>query len=229
MSDLQILTGLSISISGYSQLRCGLSVYHWQVLVYLTWFCSLTHLSCLTFLRNYLYDHPGERCWRLIGMGLLVAMLIIALLPTGNYNFRTDPADYAICSFQHIKPTGPVPDSNGLEYSSMIISVLLLALEFISRVFRLHRTLSIGVATRVRRQLSKVIRRRLRAFYQRCRGPPDPSRHHATTLRVLILYRPLLALFLAIRVISDLWSSMLLEVWFLTKLSYDLVHAVQIG
>jgi hypothetical protein len=30
MSDLQIVTGVSILISGYAQLRCGLSTYHWQ-------------------------------------------------------------------------------------------------------------------------------------------------------------------------------------------------------
>lgn len=58
MSDLQILTGISILISGYAQLECGLSCYHWQVLVYLAWFSSLTHLSCLTLLRNYLCQSP---------------------------------------------------------------------------------------------------------------------------------------------------------------------------
>ena len=30
MSDHQIVTGISILISGYVQLRCGLSVFHWQ-------------------------------------------------------------------------------------------------------------------------------------------------------------------------------------------------------
>jgi hypothetical protein len=30
MSDLQIVTGISILLSGYAQLRCGLSTYHWQ-------------------------------------------------------------------------------------------------------------------------------------------------------------------------------------------------------
>jgi hypothetical protein len=104
MSDLQILAGLSILISGYSQLRCGLSVCHWQILVYLTWFCSLTHLSCLTFLRNHLYNHRGERLWRLIGMGALIVMLIAAPLPTGKYGTQHSPAEYAICTFGDLSP-----------------------------------------------------------------------------------------------------------------------------
>ena len=86
MSDLQIITGLSILISGFALLRCGLQTYHWQILVYLAWFSSLTHLSCLTLLRNYLYNHPTERLWRLLGMGLIVVMLVGAILPTASFN-----------------------------------------------------------------------------------------------------------------------------------------------
>ncbi|KAF2712528.1 hypothetical protein K504DRAFT_206294 [Pleomassaria siparia CBS 279.74] len=33
MSDIQLLAGLSILISGFTQIRCGLSAYHWQKLV----------------------------------------------------------------------------------------------------------------------------------------------------------------------------------------------------
>jgi arginine exporter protein ArgO len=87
MSDLQIVTGLSILISGFSQLHCGLSTYHWQVLVYLAWFSSLTHLCCLTFLRNYLFNHPGQRLWRLVSMFVIVLMLVVALVPTGYFDW----------------------------------------------------------------------------------------------------------------------------------------------
>jgi hypothetical protein len=107
MSDLQILTGLSILISGYAQLRCGLSCYYWQVLVCLAWFSSLTHLSCLTALRNYLYHRPEERVWRVAAMGIIVIMLLVALVPTGSYNWTSIeypedsawPNDFAICYF----------------------------------------------------------------------------------------------------------------------------------
>lgn len=223
LSDLQILTGLSILISGYAQLHCGLSVYHWQILVYLTWFSSLTHLSCLTFLRNHLYNHPGERLWRLIGMGALVVMLIVALLPTGNYDSNSDPADYAICSFRQLGMNyehanysfSGIPE---LTYGSMIVSVLLMGLGFVSRVVRLHRSLAIGLVVAGRRYLSERGRRFLRLRYEKAKYPSDPSgasqgqSSRKTILKNLFFYRPLLGTYLAFRAVLDLWSSMIVEV-----------------
>jgi hypothetical protein len=108
MSDLQIVTGISILISGYAQLRCGISTYHWQVMVWLAWFSSLTHMACLTFLRNYLYTHPSERLWRLFGMLSIAGLLFVAMLPTFNFNLlqyndktmHPTPADQTICYFR---------------------------------------------------------------------------------------------------------------------------------
>lgn len=221
MSDIQILTGLSILTSGYTQLHCGLSVYHWQILVYLTWFCSLTHLSCLTFLRTHLHNHPGERWWRLLAMGLLVAMLIAALLPTGNYGARNDPANYAICSFGKLAPargaSGSTRAGNDaeLDYAAMIISVLLMGLGYVSRIVRLHPALSVGVAGGARRWMSGYARSWLRKVHEESRGEPDPSRHQAVTIKMFLVYRPLLAVFLSVRVVLDIWSSLALEVWWL--------------
>jgi len=223
LSDLQILTGLSILISGYAQLHCGLSVYHWQILVYLTWFSSLTHLSCLTFLRNHLYNHPGERLWRLVGMGALVVMLIVALLPTGNYNSNSDPAGYAICSFRQLgmieQQTGSsFSDDPVLAYASMIVSVLLVGLGFVSRIVRLHRSLTIGLVVASRRYLSERGRRFLRLRYEKAKYPSDPSGSsqgqsgRKTILKNLFFYRPLLGTYLAFRAVLDLWSSMIIEV-----------------
>ena len=116
MSDLQILTGISILVSGYMQLRCGIASYHWQVLVHLAWFSCLTHLSCLTFLRSYLYHRPGERTWRLSAMAILIILLLVAMVPTRNYIWTTwesdaislqpapRPSDYAICFFVRSDP-----------------------------------------------------------------------------------------------------------------------------
>ena len=51
LSDQQLVTGIALLASGYSQLSYGLSSYHWQLIVYLAWFSSLTHLTTLTALR----------------------------------------------------------------------------------------------------------------------------------------------------------------------------------
>lgn len=217
MSDAQILTGFSILISGYAQLRCGLSCYHWQLLVYLAWFSSVTHLACLTFLRHYLYIHPGERAWRLVLMGLFAAMLLVAMIPTGNYNWRgtpdidvwtgqvdsptPSPTDYAICYF------GKAQKTDLLTFTSMIISVLLIAFGYLSRVIRLHRILSVRVGAGTRRYVSERVRRWLQKVYNWCDVGNSPG-----GLKRLLIYRPLLALFLSVRVISDAWSSMFVEV-----------------
>src|ERR1700677_4250930 len=110
MSDLKLMTGFTILISGYTQLHCGLSTYHWQVLVYLAWFSSLTHLSCLTFLRSYLHRHPGERVARLVAMFLFVILLAVSIAITGGFDWafnedgsetQVSPADPTVC---YIRP-----------------------------------------------------------------------------------------------------------------------------
>jgi hypothetical protein len=219
MSDLQILTGISILISGYAQLRCGLSCYHWQLLVYLAWFSNLTNLACLTFLRHYLYIKPGERARRLIFIGFLALLLIVAMIPTGNYNWtsgfdgefdhsavfdeweRPQPTDYAICYFRRAKY------ADSLNFASMIISVLLVIFGFMARVVRLHKSLSIDIVGRARRATSERLRAYLRKIYNWCDVENSPN-----GLRRVFIYRPLLAIFVVSRVCLDAWSSMFIEV-----------------
>lgn len=37
LSDLNLVTGLGLLIAGYSQLSCGISAYHWQIMVFVSW------------------------------------------------------------------------------------------------------------------------------------------------------------------------------------------------
>jgi hypothetical protein len=214
MSDLQILTGISILISGYAQLRCGLSCYHWQLLVDLAWFSNLTHLACLTFLRNYLYINQGERAWRLIGMGVLVVMLLVAMVPTGNYNWGNgltnqdwdttilpQPSDYAICYFRRAQK------ADKLTFASMVISIVLVVFGFLSRVVRLHKSLSVGYVGNIRDAASKMCKAYLLKIYKWSDVEKSPN-----GLKRLFIYRPLLAVFLSFRVALDAWSSMFVEV-----------------
>ncbi|TQV90780.1 Glycosyl transferase, family 25 [Cordyceps javanica] len=138
MSDLQILTGYSILISGYLQLYCGLSAYHWQMLVYLAWFSSLTHLSCLTFLRSYLYHRRVERTWRLIAMGLLVAMLVFALIPTGNYSWKSDASIDDTQMFASDQKSGPGRHF-AVPMSRRFILAILAAVGFVWILLQSHR------------------------------------------------------------------------------------------
>lgn len=58
-SDQQLVTDIGILVSGFTQLLCSLSAYHWQVIVDLAWFSSLPHLTTLTALRAF-FSQPAN-------------------------------------------------------------------------------------------------------------------------------------------------------------------------
>lgn len=231
MSDTQLVTGFSILISGFVQLRQGLQSYHWLAIVDLAWFSSITHLACLTFLRSHLRNHSLERTLRVMAMASLAIMLIVALSFTSTYwwalvygyeaykglGYLTDVDTIhhpAICHLGiqvYDVPLGLNDNPQYLDlsvgYISMIISMLLMVFGFAFRVMKLYRALSVGFIQRVRSQISAYVRHILRVVYVWC-----CSNRNSPGLRRGLVYRPLLALFLTTRLLLDLWSSMLLEV-----------------
>lgn len=209
MSDLQFITGIAILFSGFLQLPCGLSTYHWLVLVDLAWFSSLTHLSCLTVLRHHLSSHAFERGWRLCTMGLLATLLAVALGFTGNYSWALDEGhkderhprinSYTVC---HLR----VSSSTNSAFVSMVLSELLILIGFISRALKMYKGVSVNGIGRVRSFLSSHARRRLLTVYESCEtGSPH-------SLRRTLYYYPLFALFLESRFLLDFWTSVLFEV-----------------
>ena len=140
LADTQILTGLGILVSGFISLPCGLSVYHWQMVTYLAWFAAVTHLSALTFLRNYFYNHRTKLAWRVVLMFVLQGLLMGAAFPTGHFDFtRTDyealvePKSHAICYYR------ATMDTDTIAFQSMLLFDLLLIYGFGIRVFKLSR------------------------------------------------------------------------------------------
>lgn len=206
MSDVQIITGISILVSGLAQLKCGISCY-------LAWFSSLTHLSCLALLWTRLYNRPSERVWRIFSMLLLFVLLAFCMMPTANnYWYFGDTGsswpgfpstrDYAICYFKPV-----AVDMTGT-FGSMIFSVSLLIIGLITRIIKVHRSLSVLVHEQLRRKMSQFLRYGLRKVYTGSisDGPPHSRLMHA------LVYRPLLAVFLALRILADIWSSVFFEV-----------------
>lgn len=228
MGDLQVLSGLTILISGFAQLRSGLATYYWIIVVQLAWFSSLTHLCCLTLLRNHLYNNAIERGWRLVAMATLGVLDMVGLGFTGNYHwaFCSDcdyrhysqlkesgddgsmtpaPNDYAIC-FMSVAPS-----SNGA-FASMVVAMLLIILGFCTRVAKLYKPLSVGFFGRFRANFSRECRRLLRRVYI------YSGANRKSNLRWNLLYLPLLSIFLMGRFLLDQWSSLFLEV-ILSKIS----------
>lgn len=212
MSDLQIITGISILISGFIQLHQGLSSYHWTVIVDLAWFSSLTHMACLTLLKNYLYNHPLQRAWRLLSMAGLAILLVIAISFTGSYKwpysigYFISVEDSRTITIPAICQTRPTSRS-GMPYWSMVFSIVMIIFGFMTRIIKLHRTISVNVIGTAGDWLSSQLLCLLRRVFIWC----SANSSHKSLKRTLV-YRPLLAIFLEVRLILDGWSSMSLEV-----------------
>lgn len=144
-ADIQIFTSIAILVSGYTALQCRLSEYHWQIIVHLAWFASVTHLAALTFLRHYLINHPTEKTWRVVAMLIVLILLIVAMIPTSHFTWANgyDQQDkkyglvntannYAVCSYR------PSVDIDTFAFQSMLISVLLLIYGYLIRLAKMR-------------------------------------------------------------------------------------------
>ncbi|KAI1809520.1 hypothetical protein GGS20DRAFT_590530 [Poronia punctata] len=88
LCDTQLMTGFAILIGGFSVADCGLSSYHWQILVCQAWFACVTHLAGLTAVRRYLHSHPLEKFVRWALSIALMGTLLAAIVPTAFFDWR---------------------------------------------------------------------------------------------------------------------------------------------
>lgn len=70
-------------VGGLSQLQSGIQIYHWESIVNLAWFSTMTHLLTLTILRDEVRLNKPIKLFRILGMGILLALLIYAIIPIG--------------------------------------------------------------------------------------------------------------------------------------------------
>ena len=161
-SDQQLVTGIAILAGAFSQLGCGLAIYSWQIVVYLAWFSSLTHLTTLTFLRQFFRSHPAARVWRVSLMMIMFGMLITGLLPTGSYLYRGQ-SQQAICVFQGLASPGTGYSflDGPVQLVQMIISIIVLVLSYFTRLIKLFNPAS-DLSTRwIRTKPGNAIKSRL--------------------------------------------------------------------
>ena len=208
MSDFQLLSGLSMLIAGYTQLRCGLQVYHWIKLVYMVWFSSVTHLACLTFLRQYLHRHEVRRLWRVLAMSILIILLIVALLPTGSLNIpaRSYTNTHAICFFTQSLQEHTYSADPKTSRQYMIISMLLLSLGMLNRVIRMYPK-----STRLLHAITRFGRSVFSDYLQKIESCCI-RRSTFSRLARSLLFLPSFSAFVVSRSLVDLWSSMAFEV-----------------
>ena len=161
-SDQQLVTGIGILVSGYTQISCSLSTYHWQIVVYLAWFSSLTHLTTLTALREFFRKQPTLAYWRVFFMGCTITLLGTALGPTG-YVAQLQSSDAtgssstlavpALCLFSTAGYTQASSSPSVAQYDSgyslapinslfILLSLLFLLVSYVSRVVKLFDSTS---------------------------------------------------------------------------------------
>jgi hypothetical protein len=135
------MTGIGILISGIRPTICGLQAYHWQIIVHVAWFSSITHLSALSFLRHYLVNGRKELYIRGILMAILASLLAVAVSLTGHFDweeqqngqYSTDPilpSYFAKCVFKK--------NMNGesLAFESMVFDLLLIVYGYAIRLLK---------------------------------------------------------------------------------------------
>jgi uncharacterized membrane protein len=204
MSDLQLVTGFSILISGLSQLRCGLTTFYWRLIVEMAWLSCFTHLVCLTMLREYLYNHPSERLWRVIAMGALAAFVVIGLfceffwLDKSHHNSTP-----AIC---FLEPPLRM-HFDGYDAQEAMFSAIVIILGFVSRVVILYREFSVKVFGQPRSWVSLRTQKVLETIFKICCKNHKPKR-----LRRSLFYRPLFVAFLSMRFLLGFLTSLYFEV-----------------
>ena len=183
-SDQQLVTGLALLISGSVQIRCGISSYHWQTIIYLAWFSSLTHLTTLTVLRQYFRDNPAPRIWRAVLMLVMVTMLGFALLPSGDYwwfhlvqsghhRYTTTALLPALCFFRRLVARSSKEQFGFDSYTtiSMLISILVLFSGYLTRVVKLSRKASNFTKLWIRTKPGRMLKRSLKSSIHRAEKP----------------------------------------------------------
>ena len=221
-SDQQAVTGIALLGSGFAQLNGGIESYHWQVLVYLAWFSSLTHLTTLTILRQYFRDNHVARFWRCIVMLITVIMLGVAILPTGDglwftSAFTSDfsdpvlsPSVPAVCFFKRIASSEPHKrfDSKSLATYSMIISLFVLVSGYVVRLVKLSTRATDFSTNWIMTKPSRILHS-MRSHVLQCikRSVPNLSKLHW-----ILGYLVIETSYVLLAASLDIYTSMLWEV-----------------
>ncbi|KFZ14982.1 hypothetical protein V501_02943 [Pseudogymnoascus sp. VKM F-4519 (FW-2642)] len=199
MSDAQIVTGLSILIGGFSQINCGLSIFHWHMVVRLAWFSSVTHLTTLTFLRRYIQDNRAIRILRLVLMLVLMPMLAVALIPTGGE-----------CGLENYERTKN-------KFDVMMVSEAMLIGSSLTRVFKLFRGSSEFSKTWLRHKPAKMCKRIASKLEERYYD----SYLNSARGMYIACYCAIMAFITFARAIYDCVDSLLFEIfWLLFSLAW---------
>ena len=219
-SDIQILTGLAILITGYIQLGSGIISWNWEVVVSLAWFSSLTHLATLSSLRDYFRNRPAMAICRAAFMGISLILLIVAYGTTGyvtqfHYGPSTSidlsslPADCLLSPNSWTNAANELESADhayaeGFNIPLVVISIIFLLVSYSTRILTIFKP-SIGLAGG---RLKMILRNRIRRpfLFPSKRAQQSPVSVHSMRLLVLAV------VYVISKALSDIGGSTLWEV-----------------
>ena len=82
LADVQLLTGTSMLLVAF--LKCDITTYHFGIIIDLVWFSSSSHLTAMLILSDYLREYHAARFWRVILMGTMCLLLMVATILETN-------------------------------------------------------------------------------------------------------------------------------------------------
>ncbi|KAF2271493.1 ArfGap-domain-containing protein [Westerdykella ornata] len=225
ISDTTLVTGLSFLIAGYSQLNCGLSAYHWQMMVYVAWFASFSFLAAMTFLQDYFQANRTLRAVRIILMLVMACMLIVALLPTGSHNWLNlypggggfYPSLPAKCFYLQMG-TDRFNPNGGPKIWSMVVSVLVVGLSYLHTIIRQFDPTAQCTRKCFRSWPGSIVKRLLHELERHA------SRKGLRSAGAILPYLLVFACFATMRALFDILESMLLEIiWLAFAMSWGTI------
>lgn len=188
--DTQILTGIAILLGAFIQLPHGISSYHWQVVVSLAWFSTLTHLLALKSQRHVFRNRREMAAKRAVLMSFVMILFVTALGPTVYLPWDgVSLAAPALCLFS--KNVDPDKEHFDLEVvHASHVFILILSIAFLVTN---HVTNVIGLFTKVPEALqswlkSKVSNLLKHVFESAARPTKYPKVKAIQKAGVLLIY-----------------------------------------
>ena len=214
LSDQQIVTGIAILVAGFTKIRT-ISMYHWQVIVYLAWMSSNVHLTSLSYLRIYLQRNRKLRAFRVGAMSVLFLLLFVALYPTCDTRWAVETSGKSDLPSQipaRIFWTGDEILHDGYSFGpdgrvriDAIVAYIFLTVSYVWKILMLYDrsrdTLRDWTRTKPLHILERAIQRQATRPRRRGRGPA---------------YKFLVSNYIIILALSDLAVSFAGSLWLVT-------------
>ncbi|KAK8132162.1 hypothetical protein PG999_000335 [Apiospora kogelbergensis] len=207
LSDVQLFTGLSLVIGGFSTAQNGMLGYHWKMITRLAWFSTLTHLAALSTWNRSLHHISVKQVLRLILMSCLAIMLVTAIMVTADTGFDDDY--YAVCYMRVPRTIFNIANPDALSSAILIVSNILI------RLCKMRRITPKSTFTMAKTRVILLVRQLLAWF---CIHLQKASLR-VNLFVILVFLQPLVGFMMYLEITMHLISSTAFEIYWLATAS----------